>query len=476
MENLILKTDGYKLSHDAQYPPEVETISSYIEARGVTDKTWKEHIFLGLTPFLNLLSKPITEKNILEAADFADNYGVPLRRDIWEHVLNEHGGFLPLKISALPEGSVVPLGTPLIQVESTDPKCRSLGGVMETALLRAIWYPSTVATTSFHCKRTIKNYLLLTGGSLDGIDFMLHDFGARGVSSGESAQLGGMAHLMVFKGSDTLEGVEFLRRNYETNGEFPGFSVPAAEHSTITSWGKDREIDAYRNMLNTYKKPGAIISVVSDSYDIIHACQYLWGGHLRKEVNELADIGARLVIRPDSGDPLTIPIDIVEILMSRFGYTLTTTGHKLLPPHIRVLQGDGITEESLNLILERAMRRGLCAENFVFGMGGGLLQMCNRDTLKFAMKANAVRDRVGAWRDVFKDPTGGSKTSKRGRQWVFKDPTTGKIMCDRRDSFSRIPDVFYASHFDLLKVVYDDGVLVRPESIQNIRARINLEL
>lgn len=477
MDNLLLDTDGYKFSHNKQYPEDVTQISSYIEARGVQGFDWKEHVFVGLQPFLKRIGAGITKYDLEEAIDFSNKYQVAIDVDLFKNIIENHDGYFPLHIESLDEGSVVPLGTPLVQVWNTDHKSRGLGGFLETAMLRAVWYPSTVATQSFHAKRVIKKYLLETGGSLAGIDFMLHDFGARGVSSKESAAIGGAAHLMVFQGSDTLSGIEHLFEHYNPSG-FPGFSVPAAEHSTITSWGKDHEVDAYRNMLKLYAKPNAIISVVSDSYDIYNAVQHLWGGVLQQEVIALGDIGARLVIRPDSGDPIATPIKVVQLLMQRFGFTTTETGHKLLPQYVRVLQGDGINLNSLELILNTAKLAGLCAENFVFGMGGGLLQQVNRDTLKFAMKANAVKSKVGAWRDVYKNPVGGGKTSKRGRQVVFHANVDGE---EKRFCSTEMMDYLRVGtdvSGNLLQSRFngETGELYKETNLDEIRQRINLAL
>lgn len=316
---------------------------------------------------------------------------------------------MPVKIRALPEGTVVSPGTVMLTIYNTDPKCFWLPSYLETSLLRAIWYPTTVATISREAKKVIKHFFDISSDDPDGINFKLHDFGGRGVSSSESAALGGMAHLVNFMGSDTIEGIIAAKRYY---GEpMAGFSIPAAEHSTITSWGKDNEIDAYRNMLKNFAKPNSLVAVVSDSYDIYNAVNNIWGNELKQEV---IDSNAIVVVRPDSGDPTIVPVEIINILGEKYGYTINSKGFKVLN-HVRVIQGDGVNLDSIKECLENLMKTGYSVDNIAFGMGGGLLQKVNRDTLKFAMKCSAIFN-GNSWIDVFKDPiTDSEKTSKKGR-------------------------------------------------------------
>jgi nicotinamide phosphoribosyltransferase len=210
-------------------------------------------------------------------------------------------------------------------------------------------------------------------------------------------------------GSDTISGVVYAREYYDAG--VSGFSIPAAEHSTITSWSRDGEVDAYRNMLTQFAKPGSIVAIVSDSYDVFNAAEKLWGEALRQQV---VDSGATVVIRPDSGDPLTINQQLIEILGRKFGYTTNDKGFKVLN-NVRLIQGDGVNELSIRSILGGFMAMGWSADNIAFGMGGALLQQVDRDTQRFAMKASSVCI-DGIWRDVQKDPaTDPGKKSKAGR-------------------------------------------------------------
>lgn len=456
--NLLLDTDSYKASHWLQYPPGTTHVHSYIESRGGRfDRT----VFFGLQMWLKqYLSKPITQEMIDEAEAFWTAHGEPFNRAGWEYILHAHGGKLPVTIRAVDEGSVIPTHNVLLTIENTDPECFWLPSFLETALLRAVWYPTTVATVSWHAKQIIRNALVKSADEVEQqLLFKLHDFGARGTSSQESAAIGGAAHLVNFMGSDTAMGVMAANKFY--NETMSAFSIPAAEHSTITSWGRDREDAAYANMLKQFGKPGGLVAVVSDSYDVINATRNIWGTKLK---NMVVNSGATLVVRPDSGDPLVVPVDVVEILSEKFGFTVNSKGYKVLPNCVRVIQGDGITIESLPRILDNLLGRGFSADNMAFGMGGGLLQQVNRDTLKFAMKCSAVCiDNV--WQDVFKDPvTDPGKRSKRGRLMLTRE--TGKY------TTMNLHTGFDWSN--MLNEVWRDGHLITETSFAEIRNRSNL--
>lgn len=453
-ENIILNTDSYKPSHWLQYPPNTKRVFSYIESRG---GKFTVTLFFGLQMFLKeYLSKPVTMEMIDQAEAFLKAHGEPFNRSGWEYIVKKHGGRLPLEIKAVPEGMIVPTKNVLVTVENTDPECFWLTSYIETALLRAVWYPTTVATISWHCKQIIKHYLELTGDpSL--INFKLHDFGARGVSSLESAAIGGAAHLVNFMGSDTISGVLALMEYYNATS-MPAFSIPAAEHSSITSWGKENEVEAYRNMIKQFAKPGALFAVVSDSYDIYKACE-LWGTVLKDEV--LAS-EAILVVRPDSGKPSEVVLKCVQILEQYFGAEYNIKGYKVLK-NVRVIQGDGINIVSLAEILRVLEANQYSTDNIAFGMGGGLLQQLDRDTLEWAMKTcAALIDKT--WVDVYKDPvTSQMKKSKRGRVTLIRK--AGKL------DTVRVEDV--GAHEKILRSVWRNGDLLIDLHIDDIRALSN---
>lgn len=454
LENLILNTDSYKTSHVWQYPPDTRYLSAYIESRG---GRFPHVLFFGLQMFIKkYLCTPVTTAHIAEAESFCAQHGVPFYKAGWEHIVNAHGGYLPLAIEAVPEGTLVPTQNVLVQVLNTDPACFWLPTYIETALLRAVWYPSTVATVSWTCKAIIARYLQETADNLDSLDFKLHDFGARGVSSLESAAIGGAAHLINFQGSDTIAGILQLQAYY--NAPMAGFSIPAAEHSTITSWGMAQERQAYANILAQFADKYPIVAAVSDSYDIWNAIDNLWGGDLKAS---LTTFNGTVVIRLDSGNPVHVVCEAIERLMHLFGFTVNTKGYKMLPPFLRVLQGDGVNSEMIEAILFAMKRQQLSAENIVFGMGGELLQKINRDTLKFAMKASAA-DLKGQWVPVFKDPiTDPGKRSKQGRLAL--------IVQDHIYKTIRLDDL--NGEKNLLQPVYQDGKLLHRTDLVQIRAR-----
>jgi nicotinamide phosphoribosyltransferase len=453
IRNILLNVDSYKASHAFQYPPDTQYVYSYIESRG---GKWDRLVFFGLQMFLKeYLCTPITREMIDAAEDFWRAHGEPFYRAGWDHILDAHDGYLPVEIKAVPEGEIVPTGNVLVTVVNTDPKCFWLTSALETALLRAVWYPTTVATNSWHCKQVILRYLDLTSDDRDQVAFKLHDFGARGVSSLESAALGGVAHLVNFRGTDTVSGVLAARKYYSE--DMAGFSIPAAEHATMTAWGRDGEARAYRNMIRQFGGKGKLVAVVSDSYDLFNAVDKIWGEELREEV---IDSGATIVVRPDSGDPAVVPVDCVVHLGEKFGYSLNAKGYKVLAPCVRVIQGDGINIDTIERILRNLADKGWAADNIAFGMGGGLLQQLNRDTLKFAMKCSAAQIK-GQWIDVYKDPiTDHAKHSKRGRLALVRE--NGEYVTIAADA---------AGDRDVLIPVYRNGKLLCDWRFAEIRER-----
>lgn len=455
MKNLILNTDSYKVSHYLQYPEKTQYVSSYIESRG---GLFRETLFFGLQMFLQeYLTQPITQDNIDEAAHIYNLHQVPFNREGWEYILQKHNGYLPVEIEAIPEGTVIPTKNALVQIRNTDPNCAWVTCFIETALLRAIWYPTTVATLSWNCKQLIRKYMLETAGHTDGLEFKLHDFGARGASSMETAGIGGLAHLVNFYGTDTVASLVMGRKHYKE--AIAGFSIPASEHSTMTSWGRAREKDAYENMVNQFGGQGKMFAVVSDSYDIWNAIENIWGKELKKKV---ITNGGTLVVRPDSGDPIQVVSDVIERLMKKFGYSENNKGYKVLPEYIRVIQGDGVSLNTIEDILIEMKNRNLSAENIAFGMGGELLQKVNRDTQKFAMKASAACI-DGNWIDVYKDPV--TDQGKRSKKGVLGVSSKG-----RRFSTVKLAEL---TETNLLQPVFKNGKLLKEINFNTVRKNAN---
>lgn len=383
----------------------------------------------------------------------------------WKYVMKL--GYLPIRIKAVPEGTLVPTNNVMMTVENTDPKAWWITNYFESFLTH-VWYPSTVCALSRSVKVMLKEFGDKTGSN-DMLDFKLQDFGYRGVSSDESADLGGAAHLVNFKGTDTFPAIDFIRRYYSNGSAFDaaayegiGYSVPATEHSICTALGEDGEPEIVGELLTDY--PTGILSVVADSYDINRFVEEYVGKKFKERI--LARDGI-FVVRPDSVTPeLDTPekemVWILDSLWSSFGGRVNEKGYKVINDKIRVLWGDGIDIVGIRKILEAITQAGFSIDCIAcFGMGGGLLQKVNRDTQRFAFKSSA-QCRDGVWHDVYKRPRDVSKESKRGRLKLIND--TGTLIT--------VPET--DPRPDVMETVYEDGkILVKP-TFSEIRERAAL--
>ena len=449
--NLAIATDSYKASHWKQFPPNTEYTFYYIESRGGGD-----YIIPIYKPVLvDVLSNVPTVAQVERAKQFWD---IHIGKDIFNYkgwLEIARLGYLPLRVKAIPEGTKVSTKNVIMTVENTDPRFYWLPGWVETLILQ-MWYPTTVCTRSYEIKQIIKESLERTGDpSL--LPFKLHDFGFRGVSSYQSAMVGGMAHLVNFMGTDTTAAIEGVWQYYGDD-LMPAFSIAAAEHSTITSWGEYGEAEAYRNMLNQFAKPGSLVAIVSDSYDIDNAVENIWGKQLKKQVIES---GATIVIRPDSGEPSIVVPRILQQLANAFGVTTNDKGYDVLN-NVRVIQGDGMSStEDIRKVLDAVEEYMFSADNVAFGMGGGLLQQVNRDTYKFAMKCSAAKIN-GEWVDVFKQPKDDPwKKSKKGRLRLVKENDQYKTTTD-----TTLPNE--------LKTVFENGKFFMYDTFEDVRMRADI--
>jgi nicotinamide phosphoribosyltransferase len=351
-------------------------------------------------------------------------------------------------------------------IENTDPKCFWLTNFLETLLMQ-VWYPSTVATLSREIRKVVEEYFSKTAdeGSKQAMDFVLNDFGFRGVSSVESAGLGGSAHLVSFMGSDTVWASAFAQKYYDAQKVY-GMSVPATEHSIMTLLGPQGEKETFAHVLNAY--PNGILSVVSDSYNIFNAVGELWGTDFKQQI---LNRKGRLVVRPDSGDPVKTLLKVFEILFDKFGFTVNSKGFRVLPEQIRVIQGDGIDHESIKTIYDALVKYKISVENLVLGMGGALLQKVNRDTQKYALKCSYAEVN-GKHVDVKKSPVEMNeegemipsfKASKAGRLKLVKENNTYKTVAES------------APGADLLETVFEDGEIKKSYTFENIRKRASHE-
>jgi len=461
--NILLMTDSYKVTHWKQYPEKTETVYSYFESRG---GRFPHTLFFGLQYFLKeyLQGEVVTYEKIRDARELIklhlgnDNL---FNEAGWRYIVEEHDGRLPVKIKAVPEGTIVENLNVLMTIENTDPKCYWLTNYLETLLVQ-VWYACTVATQSREIFQMITKFAEETGDpSL--VNFKLHDFGFRGVSSVESAGIGGLAHLVNFLGSDTIEALVFAKNYY--NEDCAGYSIPASEHSTITAWGKDNEDKAMENMLDQYADC-PLVACVSDSFNIFEACADIWGGKLK---DKIINRNGTLVIRPDSGDPKTVVLAVLDILWDKFGGEYNEKGYRVLDSHVRVIQGDGVNFYSIKEILEEMRAKGFSVDNIAFGMGGALLQKLNRDTQKFAFKCCSVNI-DGTEQDVYKDPiTDSGKVSKAGRlKLVSVEGSDGK------HTFHTVKSAV-TMETDILEEVFCNGIITKEYSLAQVRENTKIE-
>jgi len=435
-------------------PEGTEYVYSYMEAR--KGATFNNTVFFGLQYLLKeyFTGSVLTAGKIQQAQAVIDTHLGPgaFNREGWENMLDKHQGMLPVRIKAVPEGTPISIDNIMMSVQNTDTESPWLTGYIETVLTH-LWYASTVATLSRECKKMMKNYLNNTSENMERLDFMLHDFGFRGVSSVESAGSGGAGHLVNFQGTDTIQALEFAMEYY--NAPVCAYSVPATEHSIMTALGEAGEMEMMGSLLDKY--PEGILSVVIDSYDYI---KFIENTH-KAYGNKIMTGKCKVVFRPDSGEPVRTSLKVVELLAEKFGSYKNSKGYKALHPNIGVLWGDGIDKEGINHILDTLKSYGWSSDCIVFGMGGGLLQKVNRDTQRFAFKSSAQR-RKGIWHDIWKDPVDKSKVSKRGKLKLIKEGKTFRTVSQQ------------TSGEDLLEVVFENGELKRDMSFDEVRENAKL--
>ncbi|NBQ67403.1 MAG: nicotinate phosphoribosyltransferase [Nitrosomonadaceae bacterium] len=457
----VLKlTDSYKWTHGIQEEPGTTNTYSYFESRnGAKYPVTK---FFGLQMLLKkyLCGPVVTHQDVNEADGFGQEHfmgATTIDTDMWHHVADRHGGNLPLCIRAVPEGSSIPVSNVLMDVFATDPKCASLTNFFES-LLTHVWGPSNVATISGQ----IRNKLAAAfKQSVDDdvawlLDYMLHDFGFRGVSSVESAGLLGAGHLINFRGTDTLIAIDYAQMFYPGAG-MAANSVIASEHSIMTARGPQHE----------YMPPGCIYSMVSDSYNIdklIEQCGTIFKA-------KIVQRGGKLVFRPDSprfkGEtPEQQVLALAQTLEKHFGATTNKKGYKVLHPSVGLIYGDGLSIEDIFNVIDTLLVNGFAASTCVFGMGGGLLQKHNRDTQRSAFKC-AAKEVNGVWNEVYKEPLDKTKASKRG--WLrLEVDTNGAIHTVQQPFTGGLPP---NDANNLLQPVFKNGELLVDQSWADVCQR-----
>lgn len=483
-DNLILLSDGYKYSHHKFYGKSMTKMISYVESRG---GKFSETLFYGLQYFLKryLEGIAILPEEVDEASEIlANKLGIFGRDDVFDrtkfdYIIENYGGKLPISIKAVPEGTVVGTKNVLMVIESLDENCGWLTNFLESLLLQ-IWYPITVGTLSREVKKVItKAFLKCTdyrGETLETIvSFVLNDFGFRGVSSVQSAAIGGSAHLVNFAGSDTVIASHLIMENYNTDVVF-GKGIPATEHSIMTLRGEEGELEMMRNVLLAH--PNNMVACVSDSFNIFRACAQYWGTDL-KEIILARPENAPLIIRPDSGHVTRTLIEVFNILFDKFGYTVNNKGYKVLPSQVRVIQGDGVNFESIGEIYEILESHKISPENLALGMGGKLLQAgIDRDTQNFATKAcSAIVDKIET--EIVKAPT--EMDADGNLHKSFKTSKKGKMKLVRNDdgkTFRTVlqDDIDYDTVKDELIEVYRMGYILVEHKFEDIKQRALLDV
>ena len=482
----ILLKDGYKVGHKFQYPQGTTLVYSNLTPRKSRSADVNEIVFFGLQYFLKeyllrqfneeFFNRPKAEV-VKEYARRMDNY---LGKDsiTYQHIADLHDlGYLPLEIKALPEGSLVPMRVPIFTIRNTVPAFFWLTNMLETVLSAVLWKPSTSATTAFEYLRTFTRFAGETvGDDLGFIPWQGHDFSFRGMSGIEDAVMSGAGHLLSFSGTDTIPAIDFLERYYNADceKELIGGSVPATEHSVMCMGTQDGEIKTFERLISDVY-PSGIVSIVSDTWDFWQVItEFL--PELKERI--LARNG-KVVIRPDSGDPVKIIIGdedapvgspaykgAIECMWETFGGVVTQKGYKLLDGHIGLIYGDSITTERQLAILEGLKRKGFASYNVVLGIGSYTYEYVTRDTFGFAMKAT-YGEVDGVGRDIFKDPKtdDGTKKSAKGLMQVYRDPVTGKLALKDQCSWEE-------EGKGELKTVFKDGKLMVDWTLEEIRQRV----
>lgn len=520
--NPLLLTDFYKVHHNKMYPDGMTLLYSNLTARKSRIPGVDKIVFFGLQHFiLEYLIKRFNKDFFQGQADYLDflkNITVPedvkirlaQRRDERrEKMIEEYKrhigvdtkhiealwdlGYLPIEIKAVDEGTLVPIGVPCLTIRNTHPDFGWLTNYLETLMSCMLWQAITSATIAHEYRKLLTKYALETAGDASFVTWQGHDFSMRGMSSVESAILSGMGHLLSFTGTDTIPAIYQLEQSYDATGLI-GASVPATEHSVMCMGQKESEIETFKRLLKLY--PTGILSVVSDTWDLWKVLtEYLPA--IKSEV--LAREG-KLVIRPDSGDPVKIltgwtaidklelekdkrgqfrnPISpaeekgVIELLWDLFGGTYVTgkdgKQYKCLDSHIGAIYGDSITLDRARQICERLAAKGFASTNVVLGIGSYTYQYNTRDTFGFAVKATYGEvESVG--REIFKDPVtdDGTKRSKKGLLSVHQhtaDHSNELYVLDQQ--------TWEQEKQGLLTTVFKDGHLIKRTNLEEIRKRL----
>lgn len=482
MKNITLPAllkDGYKVGHKFQYPQETELVYSNMTPRESRIEGVDEIVFFGLQYFIeryliedwneNFFNRPRQE--VIDQYDRRiTNYLGPIDSS---HIGELHDlGYLPIRIKALPEGTSVPIRVPVLTIVNTHDNFSWLTNMLETIMSCILWQPITSATIA---REYLKNFRFgaYMAGETDWsfIGWQGHDFSFRGMSSLETAMTSGAGHLLSFDGTDTIPAIDFLEAYYgaDCEKELIGGSVPATEHSVMCMGGDEDELETFRRLLKTY--PTGIVSIVSDTWDFWNVLTNI----LPQLKDEIMARDGKLVIRPDSGDPVKIIVGdpdaepgtpeykgAIELLHDVFGGTKTETGYITLDSHIGLIYGDSITLDRQTRILMGLHYKGFSSFNVVLGIGSFTYQYNTRDTFGFAIKATyGVIDGVG--KEIFKAPKtdSGMKNSAKGLLAIGMDADGEFYLREQVSS--------YDEQFGFLQTVFEDSVQYNKQTLAQIR-------
>lgn len=481
-----LLCDFYKLSHKKMYPVGTESVYSTWTPRTSRVKGVNNVVVAGLQKFNKSFLIDFFNTNFFGRSkeEVVAEYTRVLKNTLGvqdpdsSHIEELHDlGYLPLSIKALPEGTVVPVRTPIMTIQNTNPRFFWLTNYIETLASCELWQASTSATLAFEYRKLLDKAAMETVGNTDFVQFQGHDFSMRGMSSLASAVSSGIGHLMSFCGTDTIPAIQGAEKYYNANieKELVGTSIPATEHSIQCTYNNDLE---YLERMLSVVHPNGFVSIVSDGYDFWNVIGTVIPALKEKILARSGGpVGDRVVIRPDSGDPVLIVCGdpngktelerkgAVEALWDIFGGTVTEKGYRVLDSHIGLIYGDAITLKRCEEICERLKAKGFASINCVYGIGSYTYQYNTRDTFGFALKSTmCIID--GEERQIFKDPKtdDGTKKSQKGRVIVLKDGGSFKMVDELslRDTFPE----------DQLVEVFKDGKLLVDDTFSNIRTRL----
>ena len=486
----ILLKDGYKVGHKFQYPEGTTLVYSNFTPRKSRIEGSDHIVFFGLQYFIkeylihqfdeNFFKMPKEEALRLYRRRI-DNY---LGKDCipYDHIADLHDlGYLPLEIKALTEGSLVPMKVPIFTIKNTKPEFFWLTNMLETVMSAILWKPCTSATTAFLYLKTFTEYADETvGEDLSFVPWQGHDFSFRGMSGMEDAMMSSAGHLLSFTGTDTIPAIDFLEEYYNADceKELIGGSVAATEHSIICMGTKDDEIGTFTRLMSEIY-PEGIVSIVSDTWDFWQVIT----DFLPRLKSKILARNGKVVIRPDSGDPVKIIVGdpeapvgspefkgAIECMWETFGGAMTPQGYKLLDSHIGLIYGDSITLARQKAILEGLKIKGFASYNVVLGIGSYTYEYVTRDTYGFAMKAT-YGEVNGEGRSIFKDPKtdDGTKKSAKGLMAVHIDSETGEYFLKDECTWEEEAE-------GELKTVFKDGRLVMDLSLGEIRATLKGEM